>query len=323
MKTIIGVAGLLVAVTWAGIGSAREISNASLQRLMVLAGTRQEVQQWPAMARMAGEQVERQLNEKAAAAHKKPPQFDKQLRAFIQAMASGLKPSEMLSAIAKQVKHNVSEQDAQAMFPWLESPVGRRISKAEAVSSTPLAYRQMMASAKQLLAEQSRVQFALEQDKVVHITDISMQFAENLEEATFVATWHAMFPNQPMPATLRTAIKKDIVTRVQNARPRFERLTIISSVYAYRHIAMNNLQKYLVFLKTPAALRFNKSVMDGLDVGARRAVLKAIAATMTNDQSAPSRKAGPAGAKSGGRQPHNKAYRRGRTSAARHQSAQK
>lgn len=270
MNRRIWLTSLLMAVMSIGIASASEVSIASLHQLLALSGIDQQVRDIPRQLRVGMEQAERRAEQQAKAANDKAV-ISHEFRAAGQAMTSAFNPADMLRAIGKQVRHNMSEQDVRTMLAWFRSPLGRRINKAEEDASTPAADRRMFASAKKLLADKPRVRFARKLDELLHLTDTMMEFQENMAVASFVAFAGAARPGHPVAVR---AFRAKVAAKFQQARPRFAQFTILHSVYTYQHINMANLRKYLAFLKAPPALRFNKCVIAGLDTSARQAMAK-------------------------------------------------
>ncbi len=270
MTRLRSVAALFMAVMSVGVCSARDVSPASLHRLLVLSGTAQQVQQIPVLLRLGLQEAKQRVELQAKTPSKKAA-FAIEFTQIEQVMNTTFRPADIMRIIAQHVTHNVSEQDARAMLAWFQSPTGRRISQAEENASTPQAYRQMIASARTSLANRPRVHFAIELDKLLHITKSAMTLDENNALAMFTALAGAAHPGHPVPTK---AFRETIAQKLQQARPKFEMLTIITSVYTYRHIPMTSLHKYLTFLKTPGAMRFNKSLQRGLETGIRQAMTK-------------------------------------------------
>ncbi|MEJ2362950.1 MAG: DUF2059 domain-containing protein [Gammaproteobacteria bacterium] len=260
----------MTALMSVGVASASQISDASLHQLLALSGVKQQVQEIPNGLRASLKQAEEQAQERAGTAGAKAALSD-EFRETGKAMIRAFNPDDMLGAIAKQIKRTMSEKDARAMLAWFNSPLGKRITQAEEAAATPAAARQILASAKTLLADKPRVQFAREQDKLLHLTDDLASFQENTAVASFVAFSGAEHPGRAVPIQ---GFRAKVAVAIEQDRPRLEQFTIIKSVYTYRHIDLPSLQKYLAFLKTKPALRFNKSVAVGLNTAAREATDK-------------------------------------------------
>jgi hypothetical protein len=259
MKKILLMATFLMLTVCSGMAGASEVSSASLHRLLTLSGINDLVAEFPGMLRERMEQTRQR--DRFIPSH--PSMSDDEYRELEKTMVDAFKPSDILRVIGKQVAHSISEQDAEKMLAWYDSVLGRKISKAEQESSTPEASRGMH-SAVHLLHDKPRVLFAMKLDKLLHMTDMSMQFQINAEVAAFVAFSTKM--NKRRPANLK-ALRNRIAAGMQKQRYKARREVILSTVYTYRKIDMDSLEKYRAFLQSPPALRFNKALMTGMDAG--------------------------------------------------------
>lgn len=265
MKKLLLIATLLVVTAVSVPAGAAEISDASLHRLLVLSGIQDLVNQFPSMLRLRMEQA----RQRDRFVHGQASMSEGDYRELEDTMVDAFKPAGILKRIGDEVKKSISEQDAEAMLAWYDSDLGKRIGKAEDESSTPEAYRDMTRSGHSLLADKKRVVFAMDLDKLLHMTDMSTKFQTNAAVAVFVA--FSTEKNAHRPANLQ-AFKKRIAAGLEKKRYRIKNGVILSTVYTYRKIDMANLDKYRDFLKSPASQRFNKALMAGLDVGMNRAI---------------------------------------------------
>lgn len=283
MKMALWLATILLGATSVGVACASEITDASLHRLLTLSGERQEVQRFPGLLRVGIKMAEKRVESKATTAKQKAALADEYGK-MEDAVGSAFVPADILSAVAEQLKHNVSEQDAHALLAWLNSPLGRRIRKAEENASTVAAYRQKLALGKTLLADKPLVHFAMEQDKLLHLTTMLMNIKENMVVAWFVASSGA--GHTVRPARIK-AFRAKVAARLEHERPQFEQYAILSEVYTFRHFKMDSLRRYRAFTKTPPALRAHKSIVTGLEIGFKQANRKLAKAVVSNGHRCP------------------------------------
>lgn len=265
MKKNVLIVALLVATVLSAPAGASEISSASLNRLLVLSGIQDLVSQFPGMLRMKMEQARRMDRFD----HGQSTMSDDDYRALEETMVTAFKPAVILKAIGNAVKKSVSEQDAENMLAWCDTRLGKRLFKAEQDSNAPEAVQHMAASEKSLLAYKPRVIFAMKLDKLLHMTDMTTQFQVNARMAMVVA-FSTRKHGHP-PADLK-ALKQKIAKGMHKMRYRVRQSVIISTVYTYRDIDMKDLERYRAFLKSPAALRFNRALMSGMDSGMGQAI---------------------------------------------------
>lgn len=274
MKKILMIAVLLAATAFSGLVEAGELSNASLDKLLILSGTNKQVSQFPRLLRMGMDQA----RQREKSIHENPAMSDGEYEVLVNTMTDAFKPMNILQAIGGEVKHSVSEQDAKKILAWYDSRLGKKVKNAEEVATTPASYREMVASAKTLLADKKRVQFAKKLDALLHITDTTMHIQVNAALAMFVAFSSEINPHQPVDTK---AFRKRLSAHLRKGRPKIERLVILSTVYTYRKIDMNSLEKYLAFLNSPEARRFNKSLIAGMETGMNQSMERMARAVMS------------------------------------------
>jgi hypothetical protein len=253
----------LTATVFSGLAGADEVSKASVDKLLVLSGIHGVVSQFPGMLRVSLEQA----RQRDRLIHGLPSMSDDDYQALEKAVLDAFSPVDILQAIGDEVRQSLSERDAQKMLAWYGSELGKKIGKAEAGDSD--ASRDKGVSVKSLMADKERVAFAMKLDKLLHMTDMSMQFRANARLAMLVA--FSTKKNEHRPANMK-ALKNRISAALQKKRYRIRQAVITSTVYTYRRIDMKDLAQYRAFLETPASLRFNQALMAGMDTGMGQAI---------------------------------------------------
>lgn len=267
MKCNFIIAVLLAATICSGLSEAGELSKSSLDTLLTDSGTIKQVSEFPRLLSLSMDQARR----RDEAIHNNPTMSDAEYVKLVTTMTEAFKPENILRTIGTELKQNVSEKDAKNILAWYNSDLGKRIKDAGEIMPATRAYQNMNSTASDLLADKKRVQFAKKVDALLHITDTTMQFHVNIALAMFVAFSSEINPNQPVDTK---EFRKRLTAHMQKGRPGIERLVILSTVYAYRNIDMNSLEKYLAFLQSPGTLRFNKSMINGRKMGMNQAMEK-------------------------------------------------
>ncbi len=262
MKKISLIASIAVMVCAASLSWAEEISQNSLDKLMTLSGLNKEVSHFPELLQLGLNQAQQQAKQQ------KSPMSDADFAEIKNAMMGAFKPTAILGAINGEVKGSVSEADAKAILAWLESDLGRKITKAEDDASDPAAYQKMAQSAQSLMADEKRVQFAKRLAKALNATEKMLEVQENLGVAMVVAMSTAANPAQPVKAS---DIKAKIAPMLEQQRPNLEQSMLLSYVYTYKDIDTASLDKYLAFLEQPSSKRFHESVIKGMSAGMEQA----------------------------------------------------
>jgi hypothetical protein len=252
MKTVIKIPLLLTMILIPSIVWAGDIAKDSLDKLMSFSGLNKQVAQFPGMVRVGVEQARQQGS----------PIPDAEFVEMQRLIEGAFQPSEILSAIGKEIKSGISESEAKDLLDWYESGLGRRITKAEENASTPAAYQEMTKEAQSLLSDEKRVKFAKKIDSLVNATDMTMQLQEKIGVAVFTAISTVMNPDQQVNIGLFEA---QLSAQEQQVRANIEQLVIVSFVYCYKDIDIGSIEKYIKFLERSSTRKFNDSVIKGMN----------------------------------------------------------
>ncbi len=265
MKKISLIASIAVMVCASSLSWAEAVTQSSLDKLMTLSGITKEVSHFPELLQLGLNQAQQQ------AKLQKSPMSDADFTQIRKAMTSAFQPADIVRAISGEVKGSVSEADAKAILAWLESDLGRKITKAEDDASDPAAYQKMAKSVESLMSDEKRVQFAQRLAKALNSTEQMLEVQENLGVAMVVAMSTASNPAQPVKAA---DIKAKIAPMLEQQRPNLEQGLLRSYVYTYKDIDLASLDKYVAFLEEPSSKRFHESVMKGMSTGLEQAGTK-------------------------------------------------
>jgi hypothetical protein len=232
--------------------SAAEVTKDSLNKLMQLSGLNKQMAEVPGVILAGFEQASRQGS----------PVQDGEMQEMKETIVSAFQPSVILAAVAAEVRKGVSEADAREMLGWYESELGRKITKAEELASTPAAYEEMQREARSLLADEQRVGYARKIDALAKMTDMTMRLQEYTGVAVFTAVEKTRMPDFPVQLA---SLKAQWAIQEPRIRESVEQLVTASFVYSYRTIAGGDIEKYIGFMERPVTIRFNESVVRGLE----------------------------------------------------------
>ncbi len=227
------------------------ITENSLDKLMVLSGLNKQVAEYHGMVWAGFEQARQQA----------PGISDAELVEIRKSIEDAFQPSKILSTISIEIKNNISESKANDLLAWYESNLGKKITKAEEDASTPVAYQEMIRDAQLLLADEKRVKLVKKIDNLLNATDMTMQLQENTAIAIFTAISTAMNPGQPVNVN---AFKAQLSAQEQQMRANAEQLVIVSYVYTYKDIEITSIEKYIQFLERSNTRKFNDSIIIGM-----------------------------------------------------------
>ena len=250
MKKIIQIIGLSLLIISTNV-FAKTISDKSLTQIMVLSGLNAQITEYPEMI-VAG------MEQARASGDKVDEDKFKQIKSV---MLDAYKADEMLSIIKKEIKATTSQKDAEVLIKWYKSPLGMKITQAEKDSTNTSAYANMLKEAPVLLQNKKRVYFARMIDRSINATSMTIQIQKNSSVAVYIAISKIMHPEEKIDIDrfkiIMTAQDKQIEAGI-------EQMIILSFVYSYKDISLENLEKYVLFLQKDDVKRFNKSIVNGI-----------------------------------------------------------
>jgi hypothetical protein len=237
------------------------IKQTSLNQIMQLSGLNKQVSQYPALAVLGIEQAQ------AQGSSLKDEDYSK----MKQVMLDSFKPKDMLSTVSKEIQKTTTQESADEILIWYKSDLGRKITKAEEKASTPSAYEQMIKQASKLLTNKKRVYLARMIERSLNATEMTIQIQNNTSIAVYSAMSKIMAPEKKVDIE---AFKIIMSAQEKQMRANIEQFVILSFVYSYKDMSVQEIEEYVVFLKKPHTKKFNKSVVDGLVKALSQATLK-------------------------------------------------
>jgi hypothetical protein len=233
----------------------------SIGTLLEVAGISQQVAQFPALFKGSVEQNAQQGMVISLAQH----------QAILNSIDSSVLPAEILTGISRAVKTAISQDEAEALMTWYQSPLGKKIAKAEESAQSDQAYQQMVAQKKSLLGNAERVAFAQRFNALLGAAVMTDKIQQNMQLAVNATILQALVPDRsPDIATLKTQLQ-DADSKIN---PALEQMVVVSFVYSYQALSNEELIKYESFLSNPTTIKFNKIIMSGINSGLEDAILR-------------------------------------------------
>jgi hypothetical protein len=248
---------LCPAVAWSG-----DISKGSLDKLMALSGLNKQMSDLPNIVIGGAEESRKQYSSDL------PDAVYNDLK---KAIEKSFRPSEILQEISMEIKKNLSEAEARSLLNWYESDIGRKITKAEEDASTPAAQEEMMRNASFLIGDHERVALAEKMESVLHVTDMTIKVSENSAIATLTALSTVAEPGQRENTS---ALKIRLSQQIQESRAHVREMVIVSNVYGYKDIDIAGIEKYIKFIESAAARKFNNAAMKGMEKSLKQSTEK-------------------------------------------------
>lgn len=243
---------LVVMLFFASSFSYAEVSDASVNKLLVLSGLTKQVNQFPDAIKAGLEQAKQQGT----------PIPDAEYSSIIKGVDKSFLPAKILNGMRVSLKKSINESEAKELLAWYESDLGKEITRAEESASTVEAYHQMMQLSQSLLADTERVEFANRIDALLGATDMAMKLQENSSIAVYSAIMSALQPNTPLNVE---PFKNQMEAQKDQTRAEIKKMVTISFVYSYQKIEIEKLQKYELFIGGPTSKKFYTTVVNSMN----------------------------------------------------------
>ena len=257
-QTIAALAFILLA---APAGVAADDLDGPARELLQRSGIANQLDPYPAMVRMGLEE-----------ARARSPMPDETFRALVDATDRGFNPAKMKEIVVAQFKAGLTRAEMEGALRWLNSPLGRRITKAEEESSTTEGYRRMQdwgASISKHPPSEARARQVRRIDKAGGITDFSLRSQKNSQLA-LVAALTATQPAEAQRAAF-DRVKAAFEANAKALRQRAEQDVMLGLLYSYRDIPDDELDAYAAFMESPVGRKYMEASCDGFDEAVVRA----------------------------------------------------
>ncbi|OEU63353.1 MAG: hypothetical protein BBJ57_07815 [Desulfobacterales bacterium PC51MH44] len=180
-------------------------------------------------------------------------------------VAGSFDPQIIREFCFRQINTQLSLDDIQATLNWLDSPLGKKITRLEKAASTVEAYKEMQAMSHKLQNSQKspgRLNLFQRLDKATYATEWTVDMALNTQIATSTAML-ASFPLANQPSA------EEIGKKIEMNRPQIERMisqqVFISFIYTYRDLSDKEIAKYVLFAESDNGRRYHEVILKALN----------------------------------------------------------
>ena len=150
----------------------------------------------------------------------------------------------------------------EAVLSWLQSPLGRKITKLEEAATTPEGVRQMAMYAAMIQTEpppQARVRLVERLDEAIKATDLLLDMATITVNETMNGVFAAMPQHLDMdPLTMSRLLK----THREEMRKQFQKSVRTTFLYAYQPLSDKELKQYIAFAESEHGMRYHKVLVE-------------------------------------------------------------
>ena len=239
-------------------------SNQLVQTLMEKSGLKKQIEQMPQL--LQAELDQQQMEAKGLTQE----EFNKISRLA----RSAFDAKTIHSAVQTYIKSNLPENDMRGVLEWLDSPLGRKITKLEEDASTAEAYTDMQAIGPKLLDENkdsARIHKIKRLDNAIGATESTISTVLNIQLAMVTAMSGAMEADE-QPSF------EDVQDLVNRNRSQIlavmERMVRMQFLYTYRELTDSEIDRYTRFAETGSGNRYHNVTIKAIDEAFVRAARK-------------------------------------------------
>lgn len=247
------------------------LSEETLDRIIVESGIEAQVNQFPEIIQSLARQA---ANENL------------QDTSDLERILSTLVTTEgMFQKIRSGLNANFNEGEAQVLLNWLNSSLGKRITRAEEQANTPQGIADMQRRAASLLLSEQRLVYAEQMVVLTQPNDLMMEVQDQMAIRTFQSVSRAMRPDdRPDTGPLRRELEESRAQR----RANLQEFTKLAMVYTYKPFDFSEIESYINFLKKDETRKlyevFNTTFRDEMLEGVER-FAEALAAEILKNRS--------------------------------------
>ncbi|HMK44349.1 MAG TPA: hypothetical protein VK445_09450, partial [Dissulfurispiraceae bacterium] len=174
----------------------------------------------------------------------------------------------LIDTVERHLQEHMSVTDIRSVMKWINSPLGRKVSKLEAEASTAAAFREIKKLLEQGVKRTRRTALLAKLDKAVKATDVGVSIAINLQVA-FILAATAEMPEEQRPAM--EEITKEVKEGKEQLRLAMERETMAGFIYTYRSLTDTEIKRYIAFAESEAGMKYHAVSAEGLNTALTQA----------------------------------------------------
>lgn len=172
---------------------------------------------------------------------------------------------DMGRIVLNEIEAGLTEDDIAEVLEWLESPIGRKITKMEEAAGRPEAIEKMQSYINELEKSpplEERLMLLKKLDEVVGATDTSVTVNINTQFAVATAMISAFKPGSEPRLS---AIRKQLETQRPAIRTAMRPQILSSFLYTYMDLTDEEIQAYIDFATTKTGQKYHAVIIDGVE----------------------------------------------------------
>jgi hypothetical protein len=252
------IAFLLMSLVAAGV--AADEKERLTQELMHASGLKRQIEQLPSGIVLGIEQ------------HPMPKEIRDALRSAMQKAYSAESIEKKVSATMSE---RLDEKLLVSALEWLNSDLGKEITRLEEAASSPEGYQAIQAYGQQLQRSPpspERLKLAQEMDAATHATDIAVTVIEAGELGIALGIDAIRLPDEQRGLE---KLLEEVAADRPNLTAGLRDLNIVGFLYTYHTLEEEEISRYLEFLRSETGVKYQEAATAGL----KEALLQSAAET--------------------------------------------
>ena len=180
---------------------------------------------------------------------------------LVAAIENAFSPKRMEARLQDDIGNNLSTQELREVLNWLDSPLGKKLTRLEDKAASPAFKKEMTHALQQLIKDPGapeRLNLLQRIETALLSTEAAVDTILNIQIAVISAI-SAMAPAQPCPTF------EQIAEMVYKNRPQVRQVisqqVIGSFLYTYRDVSNGDLETYIAFIESAAGGRYHQVAM--------------------------------------------------------------
>lgn len=179
-------------------------------------------------------------------------------------VSKSFRPEIIKSIVIAHIETDLKTEDIKAVLSWLNSPLGKKITRMEEEASTPEAFKEKLALVPLLKKKadyKERIRLIQDLDQYMKVTESDLKNSQ-LKRNVTVEAMKSAFPTIHLP--VGTLLQEDFKTYSTAMRRSIAYEISMSLLYCYRQLDINELEEYINFIKTDYGIKYHNVINEAL-----------------------------------------------------------
>jgi len=168
--------------------------------------------------------------------------------------------------VAGHLAANADDETLKAVLAWLESPLGRKISREEINAATeqdPTAMQRYLASLRSAPLPRERIELMQRYVAQKRMAEVLTKITRNVTIAMLTGLSEGGDCTPDDPESVEAELQEDYGAVLENMRQQ----SILSAIFAYRKITDDEMEQYMRFMTGDSYMKYDGIIREAIDDG--------------------------------------------------------